>query len=394
MTKTRPYSKLSKGKKIDQTFGDIWIKDNQGLSTENKNLSGKYCSKLYNWLEVDMLGNAWLCCPSWLPYSIGNILENDIHELWNSDKARTLRNQIFSGEWNFCQHKFCPEIVSDRLPDLKDVNSENFLRHEIEAVKNKSTISKSLPVKINFSNDESCNLYCPSCRVKKILFTEGEDYDKRKKINDNIYNFLFTEPTDRYFEIFVTGSGDPFASKIYRDMLQNIDGSKFPNLKVNLQTNGVMFTPKMWNKIEKIHSNLQNCAISFDAGTKDTYENKTRLGGTWDMLLKNCQYLDTKVNDFPSFKINYDFVVQADNFREMIPYINLIKENFKNYSEISFSLISDWGTWKPNEYELKCIWKNTHPLHEEFLKILQDPIFKDNKINLGNVKSLWKTANE
>jgi hypothetical protein len=50
----------------------------------------------------------------------------------------------------------------------------------------------------------------------------------------------------------VTGSGDPFGSKIFRDLLFGIDGSKYPNVKINLQTNGVMFTPKYWKNMKKI----------------------------------------------------------------------------------------------------------------------------------------------
>ena len=114
---------------------------------------------------------------------------------------------------------------------------------------------------------------------------------------------FLTEPTDRKFGIFVTGSGDPFASKIFRDMLYNIDGSKFPNLAISMQTNGVMYTPKMWEKLYKIHSNLRDCRISFDAGTKDTYENKTRLNGDWDLLLDNCAFLDKQRETYPEFRI-------------------------------------------------------------------------------------------
>ena len=66
--------------------------------------------------------------------------------------------------------------------------------------------------------------------MDKILFTSGPEYDKRKEINDKIVRMFFTEPTDRKFGLMCTGSGDPFASKIYRDMLSNIDGKKFPNL--------------------------------------------------------------------------------------------------------------------------------------------------------------------
>jgi len=379
---SRPYAKDSDGKTVDPLFGPIWIKETKGMTTSKRDLNGKFCEKLYTWLEVDMWGKAWMCCPSWLPYPIGNVLTDSLEEIWNGPKAQELRNQIFTGDWKYCQHDFCPLIVSNNLLDLKDVENPP------------TTTVAPLPTKINFSNDESCNLKCPSCRIDKMLFTEGPLYERRKLINDIIYNMLFKEPTDRHFSIHVTGSGDPFASRIYREMLQKIDGKNFPNLEVNLQTNGVMFTPKNWNRIHKIHNNLKQCAISFDAGTKETYENKTRIGGNWELLLENCKFLDTQNERFPKFNIVYDFVVQVDNYKEMHEYIKTIDNLFPNANSINFSLVTDWGTWPKDIYDQKCIWKDSHPEHRNLLEILKDPIFKHPKVRLGNLTSIWKKANE
>lgn len=378
---SRPYSKLSDGRTLDPLFGPVWIKETKGMRPVIKDLKGKYCEKLYTWLEVDMWGKAWMCCPSWLPYPIGNVLTDSLDEIWNGERAKELRNQIFTGDWKYCQHEFCPMIASDSLPNLTDL--DNFPT---------STVA-DLPTMFNFSNDESCNLQCPSCRVDKLLFTEGPLYERRKEVNDKIYEMLFSKPTNRHFSIHVTGSGDPFASKIYREMLQNIDGKDFPNLRVNLQTNGVMFTPRNWKRISKIHSNLRRCAISFDAGKKDTYENKTRIGGNWDLLLENCKFLDLQVENYPQFDIAYDFVVQADNFNEMRRYIKTVDNLFPNAGSINFSLVTDWGTWPKEVYEQKCIWKDTHPEHSDLLKVLTDPIFKHSKVHLGNLQPIWKKAN-
>lgn len=393
--KERPYGDSAPGKQNDKVFGNVWIKDTNELHSTEKNLAGRYCGKLYNWLEIDMFGKAWLCCPSWLPYPIGNILDQSVDEIWNSEKAQELRNQVFSGDWKYCQHKLCPEIVSDRLPYIDQIkNDPNLSAHELQALQNSSTYADAMPTKINFSNDESCNLKCPSCRTDKILFTSGIEYKIRKKINDKIFEEFFSKPTDRKFEIFVTGSGDPFASKIFREMLFSIDGEQFPNLVINFQTNGVMFTSKMWSKLHRIHYNLSNCKISFDAGTRYTYENKTRLGGHWNILLENCDFLDNKQKYFPNFEIEYDFVVQADNYKEMKTFATLILERYPNAKHINFTLVSDWGTWNEETYEKKCIWKQSHPEYTQFLEILKDPIFTNPKINLNNLRDLWLKANK
>ena len=43
----------------------------------------------------------------------------------------------------------------------------------------------------------------------------------------------------------------------------------------------------MWDSMPNVHKYVKSCEISIDAGTKDTYENKTRLGGNWENLMNN-----------------------------------------------------------------------------------------------------------
>ena len=55
-------------------------------------------------------------------------------------------------------------------------------------------------------------------------------------------------------------------------------------------------------------------------------------------------------------------------------------------------MVSDWGTWSPEVYNQKCIWKEDHPEHEQFLELLRDPIFDDPKVVLGNLTSMREKA--
>lgn len=353
------------------------------------NLEGRYCPKLFNFLEVSVDGTCWLCCPAWLPKRIGNILTDEFDNIWNGQAARQMRNQVFSGEWNYCNHSVCPQIVSGNLPRLSDIILDKTLSdNTLFGIQNKIETVVDLPTTITFSEDLSCNLRCPSCRVEKIMHKrDSVEYNKQKLINDKICNIFFSKPTDRTFEINVTGSGDPFASIIYREMLTELNGKDFPNLKVNLNTNGVMFTPKTWNNLHKIHNNLHNCRISIDAGTKETYETKTRLGGNWNVLMNNCKFLNEKAKEFKNFKIHFDFVVQQTNYKEMRQFIEMVLENFDESSSIHFSKIIDWNTWTNEEYNKNAVWKECHSEHAEFLKVLDDNIFDNEKVYLGNLRT-------
>lgn len=346
----------------------------------------KYCSNLYSHLEIRADGSCWLCCPAWLPHQIGNINNDSISDIWNGSRAQQLRNQTFTENWNYCDNTVCPKLVTDALPHVDTIDADTSLSDQSRtAIKQHSSVA-DLPTIINFSEDESCNLRCPSCRIDKIMYNKGtSEYTTRKNINERIFKMLFDVPTDRSFSINVTGSGDPFASIIYRSMLERIDGSQFPNLTVNLNTNGVMFTPKNWEKLYKLHHNLGNCRISFDAGTKYTYENVTRLGGVWEVLVENCKFLNERSKEYSNFNLHFDFVVQLDNYKEMKEYVKFINDNFDNAAAISFSKIINWKTWTTTEFESKCIWMKNHPEHDEFLKILEDPIFDSNNVYMNNL---------
>ena len=144
----------------------------------SNNLKNRYCPKLFTFIEVDRDGGCWLCCPAWLPKKIGNILTQSFDEIWNGDIAKELRNQVFTGNWNYCRHTVCPEIVQNFLPDLSEAPDN---------IKKQHTHVADLPTVINFSEDESCNLQCPSCRISKIIYKKGtHEYNSRKKVNENV----------------------------------------------------------------------------------------------------------------------------------------------------------------------------------------------------------------
>ena len=76
----------------------------------------------------------------------------------------------------------------------------------------------------------------------------------------------------------------------------------------------------------------------------------------------------------------------------MKKYIELVQERFPNHYEICFSMVADWGTWSAEDYNSKCIWKENHPEHQNFLECLKDPIFDTEKVNIGNLTSMRNKA--
>lgn len=353
--------------------------DTKGSLNVPQNLKGRFCANPFKQFDVYEGGKAYVCCADWLPKSIGNLKNTSLDELWNSPSSQLIRESIHDGSFRYCDHKTCPMIQDKSLPTCEEAKTDPQFK---EIIEQKITIVDELPTFINLCNDASCNLYCPSCRIGRLNYPKGKEYEKRQHIQDIITEEMFSEPTDRHFVVNVTGSGDPFASAVFRNFLFSLNGEDFPNLQINLQTNGVLFTPRNWERLHKIHKNISTVLVSFDAGTEETY-NITRRGGNWDWLLENTRRLGELIKERKLNYLRLDFVVQKDNYREMDKFIEIGKS--LNVSQVTFTLVRDWGTWSQKEYSDKCIWKQDHPEFKDFIKVLENPVFDDPIVALGNL---------
>ncbi len=258
-----------------------------------------------------------------------------------------------------------------------------------EAVRARRLTLEDPPSFVNMVNDRSCNLYCPSCRTERINHNEGARYEKLAELQQRLLTAYLAAPNDRDFTLSITGSGDPFASRVYRELLYTLDGSRFPSMKIALQTNGVLLTPRNWARMEKIHANISSIIISFDAASPETYA-VTRRGGHWATLLENCARMGELRALGEVRHLRYDFVVQKANFREMPDFVRLARS--LGGDRAYFSRLVDWGTWPRDQFLEQCVWEQGHPLRDEFLAVLRDPALDDAFVDLGNVSDFYAEA--
>lgn len=355
-------------------------------ASETVSLKGRFCNNPFRQVDIEPDGTAFTCCSSWLPTPMGNLKHKPLMEMWNGHVMQKIRESIYDGSFRYCRHDRCPVIKSGMLPTLEEGEKDP----EFGAmVKQRSTRLDTLPSFVNLMNDRSCNLHCPSCRDQRINHTEGAEYEMAASLQQLLLEPYLGEPTDREFTLSITGSGDPFASHVYRDLLYSLDGSLYPNMKIALQTNGVLLTPRIWERMKKIHANISTILISFDAATEATY-NITRRGGHWSTLLANCERMGALRAKGEVKYLRYDFVAQRDNFREIPAFIDLARQLGGDHAFISKML--DWGTWTHHEYLQRCPWEPGHPLREDFLEVLRDPVFDDPFVNLGNLSDYRREA--
>ena len=349
-------------------------------------LKGRFCRNPFRQLDLEPNGAAFACCSSWLPTTMGNIKSQSLDEMWNGHAMQKVRESIYDGSFRYCRHDRCPVIMDGRLPSIEEAE-----QHPVygEAVRERRTKIDNPPIFLNLVSDRSCNLFCPSCRTERIIHKEGPQYEQAAQLQQRLLEPYLDGGYEGEFELSITGSGDPFASRAYRELLYTLDGEQHPNMKVALQTNGVLLTPRNWERMKKLHNNVSTILISFDAATEETY-NITRRGGHWATLLENCRRMGELRSKGEVKYMRFDFVAQADNFREMPAFVELSRELGADHAY--FSKMLDWGTWPHAEYLEKCPWEPGHPSREAFMEMLRDPIFDDPFVILGNLNDYREEA--
>jgi organic radical activating enzyme len=299
----------------------------------------------------------YLCCPSWLDVDIWDGVS--IKSSFNSKKANTVRDSILDGSYKYCNHTQCPYLSGMKNGKL----SKKFIektKENVDFLKNVDT-----PNIINFCFDRSCNFQCPSCRNELINYLGSDRNGVDSKLKE-----IENEISSEIKRLYLSGTADPFYSKSFRQFLINLDSKKFKNLKsIHLHTNASLWDESMWNKMKSIHPYVNSCEISIDAATKETYEDKTRIGGNWETLMSNLKFI-TKI---PTIKFySFSFVVQDTNYNEMYDFYKMI-ETLMNEREtqteydVFYNKITNWGTYTDNEFLTKDVSNPKHTKHNDFL---------------------------
>lgn len=314
-------------------------------------LKDYFCDLPFTYSEIHQ-DRQTLCCPYW---NTTNLLKSpDYLKNWFSDEAEEVRQSMLDGTFKKCSTEFCPHLnmlvnkgkVTGPIRPIKEFNADNYNK----------------PKRIKLCIDRSCNLKCPTCREKLIPNTDINTIMTLSQLKRLEESF-----SDELEEFFTSGTGDPFYSKPMRDYLSNFPVEKYPNLKsIIIHTNGILWTPKVWEKLKNVHQYIDQCEISIDGASKETYE-KVRLGGKWETLIDNLNFIKT-IDTIK--KVTTSFVVQKDNYKEVEKFVLLMNSIFKGHKQhtVLFYRVANWGTFTEEQYNEINVLDENHPEHSMFLE--------------------------
>ncbi len=332
--------------------------------------NGKYCQHPYDDFEVRSDGETFVCCPSYLPISIGNIYKvNSPDQLIASPTHRKILDSIENQDFRYCRWLHCKKILNNSLPSRPDAAKTEYR-----------------PVAVRLSYDSSCNLWCPSCRKEKIVVV-GAERDRLLLLTDNIIlPILHNAET-----CMMNGYGDVFVSRACRRILEESNSTRYPNLKYHFITNAILLTPAEWQKFPGIHDMVDSIRVSIDAASKSVYE-EVRLGGKWEVLQENLEFISSlrKRGVIKEFLIS--FVIQECNFHEMADF-SLMAIRL-GCDKVIFEPIMDWGVFSREEFLSRAVHYLSHPKNQDYKTMVDEVrrIFSEENIQelrrLGSITSL------
>jgi Iron-sulfur cluster-binding domain len=333
--------------------------------------SGRFCAYPFTFAEIHGNGDVYLCCPRWSgERAIGNVFRDTPEALWNSVQAQQIRAGIHDGTFSHCSHTLCPEIVARTLPHRDQMMSQF---GEIIS-SGRTTLTKG-PATVKLCHDETCNLYCPSCRDCMIVANR----ERQAQLDRMLHGFIVPFLADAQC-LWLSGDGDPFASRHYREIMHETRSN--PHLKINLHTNAVLCDERAWSDCS-LAGRVQKVLVSIDAASADTYS-VVRRGGDFDRLMRNLAFLSElrRAGEIQDFVIA--FVVQAGNFKEMPAFVRLGQR--LSVDSVFFSAIHHWSRGMTQaQFSEAQVWRSDHPLHEDFCSVLRDPALHDPITNLGDL---------
>lgn len=316
----------------------------------------KFCKKPFE--QVYIRDKYIKTCP-WMDITLGSLLTNSMDELWHSDRAEEARNSIRDGSFRYCNQETCPWCASGRL---EDIDEEEAREYQAECT----------PTNMNVSYDMVCNHACPSCRSS--IFVPDETYKQNmNRLKDAIIPYA-----NKAEYVTTCGQGDCFSSPFIMQFLRELNPEN-PNFHMSFETNGVFVDEEHWEAISHLHKYPINFTVTPNSFEKHTY---TYLAGGIDDLEKckrGIKFISDlkKAEKIASFKIN--MVVQETNYWEIPSFVKFCLDEY-DPDLIQIKPLNRWFCLDAEGYWFKNVLNPLHPYHNNYLKVMQDPILNHPKV--------------
>jgi|TARA_R110002033_G_scaffold110800_2_gene156517 organic radical activating enzyme len=245
------------------------------------------------------------CCLSPIDETIGNMEEQTIKEIWNSEDMRQLRNDMLEGKdcANYCGR--CYEKEEDGFGSLRTHMNDSYADthwDKVESTKEDGTVDDLNLVHWDFRFSNICNQSCRSCGIEFSSQWHGDFIKlwdipkdqqpaKIKKIWRDVDAFEddFEELFDKVEYIHFAG-GEPLITDEHYKVLEKLIERGRTDITIRYSTNFNQLKYKKYDVIEmwKHFKHIQLITSLDDYGDRYNY---IRNGGEWNNVIENYKKL-------------------------------------------------------------------------------------------------------
>lgn len=309
-------------------------------------------------------GEVRIC--GWTNYFLGKLTENSIEELWNGSLANEFRKSLLDGSYRYCNPAKCPYCANEKL-------EEHLVEYEVP----------EYPTVCNLSYQLQCNYSCKFCRESPYVSCECEK-DNYIKIENEVKKIL-----PHLKKLTANGAGEFFCSSSIINLLlsQNLD----PQIDIEIETNGSLFTPENWGKIKKIGNHNLKIYVTLHSFDEKTYQFLSGTNMSVSQVIKNLKFISELRENNIVNEFEIATVICERNFRQVPEFVKKCLGEFK-MDTIRLRFFEPYGVMDASTEWFYDIRNKYHPYHEEFESVMRDPILENEKVWKwqGETESLQK----
>lgn len=265
---------------------------------------------------------------------IGNIKESSMRDIWHGERATSFRTSHQQGQSSICT-------------EMQGKYNCHLLHNHINPERNDSKIRR-----LDIMIDSFCNLICIMCT--------NRSEENRGFTSERFWKELEETILPDVEEIELVG-GEPFVVKdTYRliDLVMKVK----PSIRWCFVTNGHFdFDRLLKNKLENL--NIYSAAVSIDSFDPERFK-KIRVNGDLNKALDTLDKIK-KIRDSKNFHLTCNFLIQRDNYDEILTAINFCKEKGIHFYPMLLREPIDFSILKFEDNKLASIVKDFLNIYKE-----------------------------
>jgi MoaA/NifB/PqqE/SkfB family radical SAM enzyme len=280
-------------------------------------------------------------------YCVGNILEQSFQEIWNGEKATEFRQSLIDKTYKYCDTNIC--IIADGEP--------------------KDSPIADYPSEVSLCYDNTCVQQCVYCRDEPHVMSKEDQAKWDALIETDLIPMM-----QKAKLVTVNVAGEVFISEHSKKLIKRA-AEVYPNIKFAIITNGILCSEENLKKLG-IADKIVDIRISIPSIIEKTY-NKIVRNGNYNSVMKNLEYVSElkksgKINVF-----HMNCVLTSWNYKELIPITEYAN---KHGATLHVMIVKNMGqnTKFLRQLDKYLITDPNHPEYNEFVKIMNNPIIKDN----------------